>query len=161
MARALISNLIVSFCQPLHTTNSSVPIYHRKERGDGREKKKEPPSTPIMKNWCGCFLSPTLSTVLAPHHLAIESLATAGLQRHSPCYCLQCSCKDSFDPSDFLLGRIDGFTILLILAVYISAPITYVHSHTRMAIPSLALSLLLPHIAQGRPRGLAVRRLHM
>lgn len=40
MVRALISNLIASFCQPLHNTNSSAPIYHRKEVGDGRKKSR-------------------------------------------------------------------------------------------------------------------------
>lgn len=80
----------------------------------------------MWNNWCRHFSSLTFSTVPVPQHLAI-----AELQKHSISLLFsQSSCTDNFNPSDFLLERNDGFWIFLILAIFISVPKTYIHSHT-------------------------------
>lgn len=141
------------FCQPLHTANSSVPIYHREEGVTGGRKRKH---LPLLPQWvtgagvpchpqhCPCNSAPGFE----------EVLTTAGCRdTPAPSCCSLHSCTDDFNPSDLSSRRTDGFRAHLISAVYISV---LIHIHWLSlyrepgpCFPSALYSLTSPSGAPG------------
>lgn len=125
--RALISNLITAFCQPLHTANSSAHLSQRR-RGDGRNKRRSHLHLQGRMAGAGVLPPTTRGSLPAP--------AASPCRSHWPqlgCGSTVASVLAHTDPiyQTPLLERTDGCRMLFPLAVCPGPPVPiHVHSLT-------------------------------